>query len=121
MRKTLQKLEQEQRKGRKSQSGDADVEYRDPADVARRAQDRASAKMRRNGGGDVPEWGEEGPGRNERKNKNSKMDNSDNEDEYYKKSKMKQKGTYYKKTIGDKCSLIYLLFIVFSFIFNVQN
>ena len=97
MRKTLQKLEQEQRKGRKSQSGDADVEYRDPADVARRAQDRASAKMRRNGGGDVPEWGEEGPGRNERKNKNLKMDNSDNEDEYYKKSKMKQKGTYTKR------------------------
>ena len=59
MRKTLQRLESEQRKGTTHIGGDDDVEYRDPAEVARRAQDRASAKMKRQQGGAVPEWGEE--------------------------------------------------------------
>ena len=53
MRKTLQRLESEQRKGTTHIGGDDDVEYRDPAEVARRAQDRASAKMKRQQGGET--------------------------------------------------------------------
>jgi hypothetical protein len=78
MRRTVQKLEQKQRSRDKNQlSGDADVEYRDPADVARRAQQRASSKMRKQ------QQGEE----REKDRWNEDDGDDDGEDEYYKKAK----------------------------------
>ena len=86
-------------------------EYRDPTEVARRAQDRASAKMKRQQGGAVPEWGEEDEsysfGRGGKKYKTNKKgkkveeeEEEEREDAYYKQVKSKISGDKRKRKEG---------------------